>query len=175
MKNYYCGIDIGKSGYAAILDESVKLVALIHLGRVQDGRDSEKDFVDPMNLVLSIEKAIPGRRSIFFFIEDQFRNKSTLIDLGSILASCIIFKQRNVDSLNHDIARVPARSWMSAMSVTSNKKEHIAVARQYFPESVLSTMTHDQADALCIALYGMQKKIGDILFDKSETVIEEEE
>ena len=150
---FVCGIDPGKSGYMAFVSPNLKMCRTFPLERAPK--------VLQMNIVsldMPLEK-LAMYSPLGVFIEDQFQNKNTMMDLGA-LSTLAEFHQHHFSAYDIDCFRiVHSRRWQKVLGVNKNSYHQFADSLNLFKDphdtENFKIKTRDEAAAICVALYGI--------------------
>ena len=144
---YYLGIDVGKSGAIALLEDT-KLILLHKFDKVVYMKTVSFLSREQAATKCAVEKvgAMPhqGVKSMFTFGENYGWIKG-LLDLGEI-----------------PFQEIPPAKWKREFSLTSDKKRSIEVCRQLFPDAQLirkgcRVPDNNLAEAVLLAEFARRK------------------
>lgn len=150
MSRTFIGIDPGKSGGYAIIEEingkqDITVVAWDDDSFVSDMKCVSEDILEGRTVVCALEKvgAMPGNGSVSMF---QFGKSAGFIE--GVLRTCRIPYQL-----------VPPRKWKASFSLTNDKKLSVETCKKLFPDVDLRATercrkdSDGKAEALLLADY----------------------
>jgi len=163
MRKIYIGIDPGKTGAVASLNQDSKIHLLMNCPTIdivkRGKRNTDFDFraMDNMITNLCIPKNIEGYDIIFIIEKAQPFKKQGLV---STCSTCLGYGAwlGILGGFNAPIHIVAAKTWQTVMlrdmDRTNTKLASVNKANMLWPELNLKKTQHGRSDALLIAEYG---------------------